>query len=84
MINYVFETTLIGDMYRRLGGGFDLHILPLLTTSNNSTMPERMTIRRIFEQFSAGGVDTLLLMIHSQFVRNFSAQRMFTSPILQR
>ena len=78
------ETILFGDdLYRsRVGDGLDVHILPVggiiikysqhLIDSNKST-PET-TIRMIFEQFSAGVVDTslLLLMIHSQFVRNFS------------
>ena len=53
------ETILFGDdLYRRLGGGLDSHILhvcvtikypPLLIAGNNSTMPETTTIRRIFE-----------------------------------
>ena len=75
---------MFGDLYRsRLGGGFDLHILPdgtvtikypaHLIASNISTTPERTT-RRIFEQLSAG-VDTsfLLWLLHNKFVRNFSA-----------
>ena len=85
------ETILFGGLYRsRLGCGLDPHILSvggvtvkyslLIAASNNLTKPEMATIlSRIFEQFSAGVVNTsslmlvLLLMMHSQFVRNFSA-----------
>ena len=45
-------------------------------TTHFSSSPETTTIRMIFKQFIAGVVDTsslLLLLIHSQFVRNFSA-----------
>ena len=71
------------DLYRnRLGSGFHRHILPVgsvpikypphLIASNNST-PVPTTLCRIFHQFGAGVVGASLLLIHSQFVRDFSA-----------
>ena len=70
------EMILFGELYRRLGGGLDPDLLPvgcvtikyhsLLIASDNWTMLETTTIHRILEQFSAGVVDTsLLLLMHS-------------------
>ena len=67
------ETTFFGGEFdRQLGCGFDPNILsvsgvtikypPHLIACNNSSMPEATTIRRIFEQFSAG-VHTLLFLL---------------------
>ena len=70
---------LFDDLYRWLGRELDPHILhvggimikyPIPIVINNSR-PKR-TIRRNFEQLSVD-VDTSLLLMHSQFLMNFSA-----------
>ena len=82
--DHLSETILFAqDLYPGLGGGLDPHILPvggvtikyhtLFVASNNSMTPETTTINRIFAQFNEGVIGTLLLLlINSQFVRNFS------------
>ena len=82
MINYPFEIspysqhdllskTILFDDLNIHPVGFMIKYPLFIAASNNSTL--EMTIRGILEEFSADVIYTSLLLIHTQFVGNFSA-----------